>query len=289
MTSYYTINPFITYELEDELILQSKYGIDKISLENEKKLLITLQKKIGNTISDFEFQQYTEKIQVSGFFMQFLFDKTILSLPTPLQMGINNIYFYSSDNEFNNNIENLFENNHKIHVLNSIEEMIEKVEMNESDLFIAFFEEYDKRKAGTLRNSFKKNSNTYSSISYLYNGNLYIDSLYSSKWNLPCHLCHMNFIENEHRIGAEEQITYQIMIDELFNSNKEFKTKYNLSRLQKLNVLTQLCNFINSLSQPTTQVSKTYSIFTTGSVYDIKENILSKGSTHFWELCDCYE
>lgn len=289
MTIHYKINSFITYDLEDELILQSKYSIDKISLNREKNLLMKIQKKIGKIISEQEIFQYIDEFQVDKVFLQYLIDKKVISTSAPLQMGVKEIFFYSSEKYFKESIENLFENNPKIHVLNSIERVIERIERNESDLFIVFYKEYNKREASILRDLFKKYSNTYSSISYLYNDNLYIDSLYSSKWNLPCHLCHMNFIENEHRIGAEEQVTYQIMIDELFDLNKEFKINHILSKPQQLNVLTQLCNFINRLSQPSSQVSRSHSIFTTGTVYDIRECVLSKGFTHHWELCDCYE
>lgn len=289
MTSYYTVNSFMTYDLEGDLILHSKYSIDTISLEYQKNLLKELKKKIGKTISEHEIYKNVDEFQVSETFFQYLLDKKVLSKSQPLQMGINKIYFFSSEKYFNDNLEILFENNKQIYILNSMEDIIKEIKKNDSDLFLVFFKEYNKIEASVLRDLFKKYSNTYSSLSYLYNENLYIDSLYSSKWNLPCHLCHMNFIENEHRIGAEEQITYQIMIDELFDSDKDFKINQSLSKPQQLNVLTQLCNFIAKLSQPISQISRSYSVFTTGSVYDIREDILSKGVTHHWELCDCYE
>ncbi|WP_214872816.1 MULTISPECIES: McbB family protein [unclassified Exiguobacterium] len=289
MTRHYLINSFITYDLENELVLHSKYNIDKIFLDNEKKLLLRLQKKIGKIINENEISKYMNEFQVNETFLQYLIDKKVLSLSPSLQMGIKEIFFYSSKDYFNESIKTLFENNPKIHVLNSIEQVTKEVERNESDLFLIFFNEYNKKEASVLRDLFKKYSNTYSSLSYLYNDYLYIDSLYSDKWNLPCHLCHMNLIENEHRIGAEEQVTYQIMIDELFDLDNEFKIKHALSKPQQLNVLTQICNFINNLSQPCYQVSKSYSVFTTGTVYNIKEGTLSKGYSHHWELCDCYE
>lgn len=289
MTCQYKVNPFVTYDLNDELIIQTKVGIDKITEKNRAKLILELRNSIGKTIDGDIVLDFLNKLKIDEGFLDYLFNRQIVSKKIPLQMGLQDIYFYSPDKSYSKKIRKIFENEEKIKILDTEEDLVDKVRLNQSDLFIIFYREYSKAEAIGWRDLFKYHANTFSSMAYIYNEYLYIDSLYSAKWNLPCHLCHKGFIENEHRIGAEENVTYQIMIDELFESDHGFKLSHSFSNSQELNILTQLCNFITKLSIPTSRLANAHSPFINGAVFDIQENVLSKGTTRHWELCDCYE
>ncbi|WEG13650.1 McbB family protein [Pullulanibacillus sp. KACC 23026] len=288
MESTYKINPFIFHELHDgDIVVQNKFGIFRFSDERIKDFLL---KSEGKNTSSFNYQK------IKSFFrdqtkeiIDVLLETKIIRFSNTLNFEIKNINFYSNNALVGSLISRSFEEVENFHCDRALSHFINKIDLNETELFVVFLNPYDKSLATKLRNKLKSNQNTYSIMSYVYNNKLFVDSIYSDRLKTPCHLCHIGFIESELRIGSRQRITYQQLIDSLFLEEKRFKVETPLRYHDALNIASQICNRIELLLSVFCEMEVEGDDFLQGLVMDIVTKECYVDRTHHWEMCDCYE
>lgn len=104
----------------------------------------------------------------------------------------------------------------------------------------------------------------------------------------------MGHIESQLRIKDAGNLTYQHLIDMLYHEDNNFSVNIPLSNNDILNILTLVSNELEKLIlRPNGKVLKS-SVETIedknfSTMYDLKDKLLSKDVSMYWELCNCYE
>lgn len=132
------------------------------------------------------------------------------------------------------------------------------------------------------------------SMNYPYNNNFYFDNIYSEKWKNPCHQCNINNLEIQGRTNnGESDLTYQNLIDIVYNSQSKFQIGIEPNDLQMIKLLDILWSKLselfvrnyNDILNSSENMENIHYIYE----YDIKNKKLNKEISIHWELCDCYE
>ncbi|WP_409294018.1 McbB family protein [Peribacillus sp. SCS-26] len=282
------IKPFIMYDIpEGGVAVQHASGIFRVFKEEIICFLRFLNKKTGEYIgshSIFDFlQESTESALI------FLVQNNILVRSSDNNLKIQKINFFTNEKIIEELVAFSFKDRGDFKIFFEENQFVNEISKNRNELFFVYLPTYNKAVSKKYRDYFMKNTNTFSMISYIYNNNFYIDSMYSSKWKLPCHLCNINLLEAEHRIGIGDRITYQQILDDLFDGNDNFQIEMPLTNNQKLNLATQMSNRIEHLINCRDRNLINNEDYTKGAYFEINTNQLFLSNTHHWELCDCYE
>jgi len=286
----YIINPFTLYfQTEDQLVLQNKKGIVFITDQTIIETMKFLESKAGESFPS----AYIENLlkENSKDKINFLKDHSIIELETNPNFNIEKVHFYSNNVKVEELVSNSFNQNSLWESYKDIKLFSEKIKEVEerSQLFFVFLNPYNKRNASDLRDMLIKKQKCLSIFSYIFKGQLYIESIYSSEWKTPCHLCQINHIESELRLGSAHGITYQQVIDFLYQENSNFSLNTPLDFSEVLNISTQIVNRINLLFALNSSELINFEEFTRGIVLNLNSKKLYSDTTHHWELCDCYE
>ncbi len=169
-----------------------------------------------------------------------------------------------------------------------LKEIVQGVE-NRPVAFVTFLSPYSRRLARIIRDGLLRSKDTILLTSYMYNGALYIDSLYQEKWRVPCHFCQINQVESDLRFGLVKRVTYQKIIDQLYEYEADFEVQTPLSPRWRLNVATQLVNRIDRLITASNGDRITLDEIGTAHVFNLNTMQEYQDVTTHWELCDCYE
>ncbi|MCC2251897.1 McbB family protein [Virgibacillus sp. AGTR] len=285
----YVINPFILHSLSDKnLVVQHRYGVVVITDDEMKKVILNFEQKSGEKISVVEMKKLFNSNSKKA--ISFLFENRIINKVTLPNFNIEGIHYFSNSRTVEELISRSFKHNNNFSsYFNDINSYYEVIEKNKNELFAVFLNPYDKQLAYKFRNYFSENENTLSIMSYIYHGRLYIESIYSHKWKTPCHICQINHIESELRLGAAQGVTYQQIIDHLYTKDSSFRAETPLEFGDEINVAAQITNRLNLLAALDNGGYIEIEEFTKGLVMDIKTKKVQLGTTHHWELCDCYE
>lgn len=287
-SNQYVVKPFILHTMHDgSLVVQSKNGIFRLYDNSIIKVVKTLSNKTGEKFSLGWIKD--QRVNNPEKVLDFLIWNNILKGIEEYNFKIRNINFLSSNKVIEELVSYSFKDLKEFKVYNNQKDFLNRIGENETEFFFVFLNPLNKENSRDLRNVFMNSSNSLSIISYIYNNHLYIDSLYSPKWKLPCHLCNLELIESEHRIGLGDRITYQQVVDELFIEDCTFSIEMACEPRHELNIATQICNRIEKLITYRDYEKVNTDDFTKGVFLNLKSNKMSQGSTHHWELCDCYE
>jgi McbB family protein len=108
-------------------------------------------------------------------------------------------------------------------------------------------------------------------------------------WKSPCHMCQIANIESELRVGRENEITYQQIIDTLYLEESEFYAYSPVTFRQSINLVSELANRITKLLNLSgTEVTSKDEVLR-GTTMDLRTMQRYSDVTVHWELCDCYE
>ena len=130
-------------------------------------------------------------------------------------------------------------------------------------------------------------------MSYVYNGLVYIDNVYCSRWHNPCHLCNMGHLETQLRVSLDGNLTYQHLVDLVYQEDEDFAVGLDLDALDVAKVVCALANVLDrffvrsrglALGTDESPEDVNYS-----TLLDLQRNTITRDVATYWELCDCYE
>ncbi len=117
-------------------------------------------------------------------------------------------------------------------------------------------------------------------VAFYYNFKFYITNIYSPTLLSPCPLCFFSNLESSLRTTNrfENNITFQNIIDIIYNEHARFKTYAEFSNMQLLH----LVSYLALLDKREYFYNESYEIS-----YDT--GLINQDTSYHWELCDCYE
>lgn len=290
MDKKYRINNFVCHELDEEtIVVMHNKGIVKVKEPRLKNCIknwdLHNQKNIDDQSIEHIFQQ-----DYAGA-LAFMLDNYILEEEVEVNYSINKVTFLTNNGQVGDLVNQT--------MLAELP-LPKKIEFLDNDgnqefasetdcLYIVFLNPYNKKLAARIRDTIMNSKNSLLLMSYVYNNNFYIDSLYFPELHNPCHLCHIGHIESQLRINTDEGITYQQIIDSLYFEDANFSIHGVLTKNNILNIVTLLSN----------KVSK-FILFEHGFLIfpeemheclmlDLQTNKVYTDYSLHWELCDCYE
>lgn len=289
-TTEYKLNKFIGFTTNSgEYILQNQLGITKILNKQLINYLTHLEKNNIKRITKLEIESLFDK---PDDVINFLLRYSIIEKEISLNFSIESINFLSNHKEVGNITDYALRDELKSSTYIYQELLDEKFvpKLNDSkSLWIFFLNPYPRKLAKKIRDMFIDDYNKYLLISYIHNGNFYIDSLYSAEYKTPCHLCQINTIESEIRSSSERNLNYQKFVDVIFEENTRFNLEYPLSNIQVLNISSQLSKRVIDHIGSDNKSKVETSLFGEGLVMNLNNFNYQSDTTIHWELCDCYE
>ncbi len=209
---------------------------------------------------------------------------------------INQIYFLTNDNKVGKELnEKIYQASLEYEVKFDKVEILEELKgkkLNDNDLLVVFMNKYDKNFMKKLYKLIKK-YNCLTLISYSYNNNVYIDNLYKYSWKNPCHFCNIGNIEAKLRVNSSGEMSYQSMIDMLYEEDSSFSVESIFGSIESVNIICSILNRLDNLifrSQGYTYLNHEKLNEVNNSILiDLSTKKISEDISIHWELCDCYE
>ena len=156
-------------------------------------------------------------------------------------------------------------------------------------LLSVFLNPYVRDIAMAVRDTFLHAKDTVLLMSYTYNNCLYIDSPYQENWKLPCHVCQMSQIQSDLRLRFTGGVTYQQIVDQLYDHDTDVPIYTPLTPRWSLNIATQLSNRIYRLANLDDTDRMEPEELRYAFMLDLNSLVGRADTTTHWELCDCYE
>ncbi|WP_419890815.1 McbB family protein [Paenibacillus xylanexedens] len=288
----YTLNNFVIYEINsNELVLMHNYGIVKIK---EARLIEEIKKWDNNNIKSVHEKELMDVFQEDySNAISFLENNYIFITKEEVNFSIEKCVFLSNNDEILKvSREFLFENqNMKNSIINLNEQSNSTLlsEKNSNTLYVVFMNPYSKEIASKITSLVRRSQNSILLMSYTYNNNFYIDSLYSPQASNPCHFCHIGHIESQLRVDSTGNISYQQIIDSIYKDEPKFKVHTPLNKNNILNILSLLSNKISKyFALENGRIIHNEELHEC-SVFDLQTNNYYTDYSLHWELCDCYE
>jgi len=290
MSNDYKVNRYIAYNTPSgDFILQNQQGITKIINPQMVNFLIDIEKKGIRTLNKSDMDLFFDQAEGA---INFLLKYGIIERSLYLNFGLDTINFASNHKEVGELTDYILKEglvNYSYY--NSVEEAFTESinEESKKTLWVYFLNPYSKSEAKRIRDNYIDKKNTYLLISYIHNGHFYIDSLYSSEYMTPCHLCQINTLESEIRSSTGEEMNYQKLVDMLFQEDENFSLNYPLTKIQIINIASHLGRRIIENSGSDRNHKVKYSHFGEGFSMNLNDFKWHSDTTIHWELCDCYE
>lgn len=288
----FRINNFIYHELPSgELVIQTKVGIVKVSNQSMINFIkeIDDQQKYRTVplklIEDY-FGEYTSEA------ITFLNTYKILKMEEPFNYKVKGINFFSNSSKFLDLTKIILndtydKNGFSTYYSNSIEDLI----LDDQIVWCCFLNPYDRGLAKKIVEACRANKNILL-MSYVYNGSVYVDNLYSSKWKNPCHFCNMGHLESQLRVQKDGNLTYQHIVDMVNQEDSNFKVELNLNNIEIMKVISVIIDIIEKFfirSSKTMRFNESFEDINYCTLIDFNNQTVTKDIGIHWELCDCYE
>lgn len=290
LTDFYKVKKFVSFKNPSgDFILQNNNGIVKITNKELIQLILEIDKE---NIKQLDINLIGKFINKVDGVIEFLLKYGVIETSLHNNFNIEEIQFVSNDKEVgeltNYVLKDHLNNSYNYTYTNDITSNI-NINPNNKSLWIVFLNPYSKKIAKKLRDNFLSEKNSYLLTSYIYNNNLYIDSLYSAEWKTPCHICQSSWIESELRGSSSPKMNYQKMVDILYGENEEFEINLSLSNVQIVNIASQLSTRIIQHVGSDKSLKSDISMFGEAVATNLKSFKTHTDTTIHWELCDCYE
>ncbi len=291
VTQKFSINSFVIYALApNELVVMHNKGIVKI-YDPRMIELITEWDTQDNKIVTYLTLENTFQDQCHQAIV-FLIENAILFEEKHLNYDIKNLSILSNNKDFLELSEKTYFQDLNIEKKeliyhSSFDNNIEN--FTDNSLIVVFLNPYNKKLAFAIREALRKTSGSLLLMSYTYNSNFYIDSLYFPELYVPCHLCHMGHIESQLRVNTDNQITYQQIIDSIYYENPKFSIHMHLNKNQLLQITSMLSKLIFKHIVDYDDLTINNEEFQECTMLDLQSGKVFTDYSLHWELCDCYE
>lgn len=279
----FIIKNYVYIELPNqEMVVQCRDGIIKTQEERLQKLFVEFDEKNSRLITKSELRKrfFDETDEV----IHFLKTNGIIERKRKWNFSINKVKVFSDQKEIQELLMSaIVEDNDALEIVEG------SYTAEKNTIVIVFLNAYRKSLAKSIRDEFKDRDDSYLLMSYTYNGNFYIDSLYLGSYKIPCHLCHISNIEMNIRNSSNNSITYQRILDTIYSEFDDFPVTVPLDKSQTLNISTMIINKFNKLITLQDGIVVYPEEFINATMMSLKsKEIIFDTPTH-WELCDCYE
>lgn len=286
----YKINNFVIHEIDNStLVVIHIKGIVKINekrmIELIKKWDLNNQKSITETnIKDIFKEDYKAALN-------FMTDNFIIEKEKKINYSIKRVTFITNNQMISQFIDySMLEDV----ALPTKSQMImhDKIDSSifENDcLHIVFLNPYNKKLAAQIRDHAKSKENSMLLMTYVYNNNFYMDSLYFPKLYNPCHLCHIGHIESQLRVNTDGGVTYQQIIDSIYLEESNFSVHTPLTKNNILNITTMISNKLSKFILMEKGLLIFPEEFHECKMIELETNNIFTDYSLHWELCDCYE
>ncbi|MFC0416986.1 McbB family protein [Cytobacillus solani] len=283
----FNIANFLLYDAPDNsAIVQNQESIVKVTDDGLINLLKIWEEQKKRTTSYDElnniFSDDTDEV------ILFLKNYFILTEKKEVSLNIKKISIIADDDIVKKSLlESLREDySHALSI--ELYEVQDMPKAEEDELLIVFLASYDRDKIKII-NERQQQEDSKLILSYIYNGNYYIDALYSPTWGIPCHNCHMGYIMSQSFTQESDSITYQQMVSLLYDEDPKFAISSPLSGLMKVNIVRLLLNKVHRYLNDLQVTNMHPEEFTNCTVLNLKDLKIYEDSSLFWEMCDCYE
>ncbi|MBQ5153379.1 McbB family protein [Macrococcoides caseolyticum] len=284
MTSIYKVKTYLIYNLSDsEVVVQNHLGIVRINEKRMIDFLYYLEREVLRRVTKSEIKSRFGADTDQA--IKFLEENKILSNITEIEFNFDRVFIFSNEEEVLSYLTQVIVDK-DINVISGDVEQLKSHELNDS-LILIFQNPYSKKKSRKILEYIDLFENNILIMSYIYNNVFYIDNIYSKELNNPCHFCNIGFIESKIRSIQDEQISYQDLIDQIYEIDDEFEVNHPISNINKLKISIHLYDFINKYLDNNRKLSSK-------EILDCFKLDLNNETTMFdtaihWELCDCYE
>lgn len=284
----YKVNKFLYYFAKDDLMIcQNEFGVVKIHHRSIIDFLKNIHLEVRNrdTVTYDEmkgvFPEDTEGV------INFLLSHQLISEYHELNFNIQQVLLISNSIE----VENMVVNNiNEDIVINSLSiDRIEEIDkFEENTLIVLFLNPYIKTKAKLIRDISMKSNNCFVITSYMYNERFHFDSVFSSEWKTPCHICNLGILEETltHNRVAND---YKEFIDNLMIQHSQFVPESILGKRKIINIATFLINKIEGIIGVDKYVQFDMNDFKNNYQINLNDQTFLTDTSIHWELCDCYE
>lgn len=291
MSVAYKVKNYISFITPNgDAILQNNNGIIRITNNELIKLLMQINKIKRKEITK---EYISEFIKNSDAAIDFLLNYKIIERPSFYNFEIQKVQLVSNNKSIGDKTHQVLEDtltNYNYTYTSSPSSFVQNnMEENLKTAWIVFMNPYSKAEAKKVRDLFLEKENHYLLIAYIYNNNFYIDSIYSSEWKTPCHLCQSSWIEAELRGFPSEGMNYQRLIEELYDENENFEINLSTDAVQDVNIVSQLSTHVMRILGTEELLTSKKSIFGEGLAMNLKDFKTLQDTTIHWELCNCYE
>lgn len=287
----YKVKSFVQYKTNNEFaIVQNKNGIVKIDnlsmlefldyLDLHSSLSFISKEKIHKFFDD---DTYDDAIS-------FLESNQIIQKQIDYNFNVNKIVFFSNDKMvskvFSDDVKYSFDKNI------TFQSDLKQIHLDEQTLLISFFNPVDWDSIDEL-SSLVNGSNCIWLLSYPYNSSFYFNNLYKKSWHVPCYKCVRAGIVDQERIDMFDEVSYQQIIDTLYNNYPGFliETKVTFKQANKIFSIIQFIveQFIK-IDTPFNRLknNKAINILDCLKLDPDSNKVMHETAIH-WEMCDCYE
>ncbi|WP_436889256.1 McbB family protein [Mammaliicoccus sciuri] len=284
MTSIYNIKTYLLYRLNDfEVILQNHLGIVRIKEQRMIDFLYHIDDEVLREISKNKIEEYFGSDTYQA--IEFLEKNKVLSNVKKTDFNFDKIFLFCNEKQQLSYLNEIM-NEKKIKVIYGMIEEIEKYELDNS-LVLVFQNPYNKIRSRKIIEYINQFEDNLLIMSYIYNNVFYIDNVYTKELNNPCHFCNMGFIESQIRSSEDDQISYQDLIDEIYEIDDKFEVNHPLTIINNLKISIYLYDFLIIYLDNNKKLSNRdiLNCFR----FDLNKNIKMTDTAIHWELCDCYE
>jgi len=290
MKKTYTLNNFIIYQTNlTELVLMHNYGIVKIKEPRLIEIIKTWDNTNQKIVSEKELIDTFKEDYLSA--VGFLEENYVFIEKSHMNFSLQKCIFLSNSEELLNVSKNFLFEDEDINgrIVNLNQEKSDMLLSENNTLYIAFLNPYSKRLANEINNIVKQSEDSILLMSYTYNNNFYMDSLYFPQKSNPCHFCHIGHIESQLRVDSTGNISYQQIIDSIYMDEPKFQIHTPLNNNNVLNIISLLSNKINKYFTLNNGNVIHNEELHECSVLDLQTNKYYRDYSLHWELCDCYE
>lgn len=283
----YKINQYIIFTLPNQdVVMQNS---NSITIIKDLTLKLILNKWDKHNIKRVSYEDLKDQFgENTDEAIEFLITYSILDYEHPKTIDVDKITIISNNllaQELHSNLNNDYPDLQiKLYDINNYGD----VEKNE--LTLVFLSPYNKKIADKILGRQRKENTSKIMFTYIYNGNFYIDCLYSPEWKTPCHNCHMGHIESSGLVQDDEySMTYQNMINLIYKEDEDFLVEIPLTAIQKVNIMSVILNNLRTYINDFSSTNLHQENVTDCILIDLNTMKKYKDTSIYWELCDCYE
>ncbi|MEI5908908.1 McbB family protein [Bacillus spongiae] len=288
MVNTYTINKFIYHVLSNgEGVIQTQAGIVRTDNRDIMRLIQNWDETNQTMANEEEFKSMFAEDYIEA--IEFLESYNIIEEVKEKNLDIDRVTIISNHKEIGTLLRSTIQNDYGKHVDVNLYDTAYYKPSKDKELTVVFLNPYNKELGLELRNRQMNAPTSIMLMSYVYESNFYLDSLYSPDWKTPCHQCHMGHIETQSLVADSDNLTYQQLVSSLYAVDQNFKIEVPLTATQHMNIVTLISNQLNRFMNDFQTSNLHPEEMTNCTLLDLKTLKYYKDTALHWEMCDCYE